>query len=206
MILRVTKKEINENHDKAFLVFFLVKLLWLKISLVFFSFFTLAFQRVHTNFFVILLQSSQIFTSFRELSFFHTFSYIPMDKSTFGVHQIKLVIQTGPGFSNGSCIGQHTNSTGYFGQVTSGYNGGGLVVDTNFETSRAPINKLNGAFGLDGSNGSVDILGDNIASVEHAAGHVLAVTGIAFDHLVGRFEASIGNFSNGQLLMVGLFS
>merc|ERR1712172_209710 len=153
-----------------------------KMSLIFFSFFTLAFQRVHTDFLVILLQSSQIFTSFRELTLFHTFSNIPMNKCSLGIHQIKLVIQTGPSFSNGSCVRQHTNGAGNLSQVTPGYNGWGLVVDTNFETSGTPINKFNGALGLDGSNGSVDILGDNITSVEHAAGHVLAVTGIAFDH------------------------
>ena len=32
------------------------------------------------------------------------------------------------------------------------------------------------------------------------------MTGIAFHHLVGWFEASIGDFSNRQLLVVGLLS
>ena len=32
---------------------------------------------------------------------FLTFSNIPMDESTFGVHQIELVIKTSPCFSNG---------------------------------------------------------------------------------------------------------
>merc|ERR1712050_544290 len=126
----------------------MIKLFWsfsscqivvVEISLVFFSFFTLTFQRVHTNFFVIFLQSSQIFTSFRELSFFHTFTDIPMNKSTFGVHQIKLVIQTGPSLSNGSCDGQHTNCTRNLGQVSTRNNSWWLVVDTDLETSGAPI-------------------------------------------------------------------
>ena len=72
----------------------------------------------------------------------------------------------------------------------------------NFETSGTPVNKLDGAFGLDGCNGSVDILGDNVASIQEATGHVLAVTGIAFDHLVGRFETGIGDLSNRKLFMV----
>ena len=33
---------------------------------------------------------------------------------------------------------------------------------------------------------------------------ILTVTGIAFHHLVGWLEASIGNFGNRQLLVVGL--
>merc|ERR1719150_724226 len=33
---------------------------------------------------------------FREFSFFHTFSNIPVDKCTFGIHKIKLMIKTSP--------------------------------------------------------------------------------------------------------------
>jgi len=65
---------------------------------------------------------------------------------------------------------------------------------------------LDGAFGLDGSDSGVDILGDDVTTVEHAAGHVLAVTRIAFHHLVSGLEASVGDLSNSQLLMVGLLS
>ena len=63
---------------------------------------------------------------------------------------------------------------------------------------------MDGALGLDGGNSSVDILGDNVTAVKHAAGHVLAMTRIAFHHLVGRLEASIGDLTNSQLLMVSL--
>ena len=44
--------------------------------------------------------------------------------------------------------------------------GGGLIADTELETGRAPVNKLDGALGLDNSNGSVNVLRDDIASVE----------------------------------------
>ena len=73
----------------------------------------------------------------------------------------------------------------------------------NFETSGTPVNELDGALGLDGGNGSIDILGDNITSVEETAGHVLAMTGITLDHLVGRFETGIGDLSNRKLFMIG---
>ena len=42
--------------------------------------------------------------------------------------------------------------------------------------------------------------------VQHATSLVLAMTRIAFDHLVGWFEASIGDLSHGELLVVGLLS
>lgn len=68
----------------------------------------------------------------------------------------------------------------------------------------APIDKLDGALSLDSCDGGVDVLGDDITTVEHAAGHVLSVTGIALNHLVGRLKASVGDLCNGELLMVGL--
>ena len=79
-----------------------------------------------------------------------------------------------------------------------------IKIVTHLETSWAPVDELDGPLGLDGGNGGVDVLGDNITSVQHAAGHVLAVAGIALDHLVGWLKASVGDLSNRQLLVVGL--
>jgi len=72
-----------------------------------------------------------------------------------------------------------------------GHNSWRLIVDTDFETSWTPIHELDGSLGLDGCNGGVDVLGDDISSVQHTTGHVLAVTGIAFHHLVGWLKARL---------------
>ena len=69
-------------------------------------------------------------------------------------------------------------------------------MDNYLETSWAPVNELDGTLGLDGGNGGVDVLGDNITTVQHAAGHVFAVTWVALDHLVGWLEASVGDLGN----------
>ena len=53
------------------------------------------------------------------------------------------------------------------------------------ETSRTPVDELDGSLGLDGGNGGIDILGDDISTVEETTGHVLSVTGIALNHLKG---------------------
>ena len=125
-----------------------------------------------------------------------------MDESTLGVHQVELVVQTGPGFSNGGGVGQHADGAGDLGQITTWNHSWWLVVDSDLETGGAPVDELDGALGLDGGNGSVDVLGDDITTVKHATGHVFAVAGIAFNHLVGGFEAGVGDLSNGELLMV----
>ena len=175
--------------------------------LVLLSFFLSLFVNcVNTNLLVIFLEGSQILTSLGELSLLHTLSNVPVDKGTLGVHQIELVIETGPCLSDGSGVGQHAYGTLNLGKVTSGDNSGWLVVDADLEASGTPVNELDGTLCLDGGNGSIDVLGHHIATVKHAASHVLAVTRIALHHLVGGLKAGIGDLGNAQLLVVGLLS
>ena len=166
--------------------------------------FALAGGRVGTNLLVVLLESSQVLAGLGELTLLHTLTDIPVDEGTLGVHEVELVVKTSPGLSDGSGVAQHADSALDLGQITTWNDGGWLVVDTDLETSWAPVDELDGALGLDGGNGSVDVLGDDVTAVQHAAGHVLAVAGVALDHLVGWLEASVGDLSNRQLLVVGL--
>lgn len=46
--------------------------------------------------------------------------------------------------------------------------------------------------------------GQLTTAVQEAASHVLAVAGVALDHLVGGLEARVGNLGNGELLVVRL--
>ena len=101
-------------------------------------------------------------------------------------------------------IGHHANSTLHASKISSGNNSGGLVVDTTLEPGGAPIHELDGPLGLDGGNGSVDILGHDVSTVHEAAGHVLSVAGIALGHHAGGLEDRVGDLGNGELLVVGL--
>merc|ERR1711976_144278 len=88
-----------------------------------------------------------------------------MDESSLGIHQIELMVKSGEDFSNGSRVGDHAYGSHNLGQVTTWDNSWGLVIDTALETSWAPIDELDGSLGLNGSDGSVHILGDDITSV-----------------------------------------
>ena len=114
-----------------------------------------------------------------------------MNEGTLGVHEIELVIDAGEDLSNRGGVGDHAAGAHNLRQVAAGDNSGGLVVDTALEASGGPVDELDGSLGLDGSNGGVDVLGDNITTVHQAAGHVLAVTGIAFDHHASRFKDTV---------------
>merc|ERR1711892_1248043 len=127
-----------------------------------------------------------------------------MDKSPLSIHEIKLVVQPSPSFSNSSGVGEHADSSLDLGKVTPRHYGGRLVVDPNLEPCGTPVNKLDRALGLDCRYGCIHVLGNNIPTVEHAAGHVLATPGVALHHLVSRLKASIGYFCHRQLFMVSL--
>ena len=65
-----------------------------------------------------------------------------MNKGPFGVHQVEFSVKSVPCLRNWSSIGKHANSSGHSSLISIGHNGGGFVVDTDFETGWAPVNKL----------------------------------------------------------------
>merc|ERR1712050_730959 len=166
--------------------------------------FALTLGGLNADFFVVLLEGSEILTGLGEFSLFHTLTDVPMDEGSLGVHEIELMIDPGEDLSNGGGVGDHADGSHDLGEITTWDNGWWLVVDSALEASWAPVDELDGSLGLDGGNGGVDVLGDNITTVQHAASHVFSVTRITFDHLVGWLEASVGDFGNGELFMVSL--
>jgi hypothetical protein len=81
------------------------------------------------------------------------------------------------------------HSTIDLGQVTVGNHLGWLEANANLETRWAPVDELDGAFGLQSCNSTVYIVWNNITTVEQASSHVFSIARIALDHLVVRLEA-----------------
>ena len=127
-----------------------------------------------------------------------------MDESALGVHKIELVRQGRPGLADSCGVGQHADGAVDAGEVAVGDVLGGLVTDTNLETSRAPVDELDGALGLEVGNRGVGVLGDDVSAVEQAGGHVLSVARIALDHLVVGLEAGHGDLLDAVGLVGGL--
>jgi len=111
-----------------------------------------------------------------------------MDEGSLGVHKIELMINSGEDFSDGGGVGDHADGSHNLGKITSWNDGWWLIVDTTLETSRAPVNELDGSLGLDGGDSGVDILWDDITSVHEATSHVLSVSWITFGHHGGWLE------------------
>jgi len=91
-----------------------------------------------------------------------------------------------------------------FGKVSSWHCHGWLIIDTTFETGRAPVYELNGTFGLDCCDCCIDILGDYISTVHEATGHVFTMTRITLGHHIVRFKDTGRNFGNRHAFVVSL--
>merc|ERR1719431_1367878 len=196
-ILNTTARFSNHKNNHSFSGTLITDLIFLSISL-------FDIVAVHSNLLIILLKSSHILSSLGKLSLLHSLPNIPMDEGSLGVHQVKLMVQSSPGLRDGGSVGEHTYSPLHLCKISARDDGGGLIVDPNLEPSGTPVNELDTTLGLDRSNGGVDVLGNHISPVEHAAGHVLAVPRVALDHGVGRLETGVGDLRYAELLMIGL--
>ena len=164
----------------------------------------LAFARINPHFLVVLLEGGEILTGLGELSLLHTLSDVPVHEGTLGVHQIELVVETSPRLGDGGRVAQHAHGSLHLGEISAGHDGRWLVVDAHLEAGRTPVDELNGALRLDRRNRRVNVFRDNIAAVQHAAGHVLAVTRVALHHLVGWLEARVCDLGHRELLVICL--
>ena len=163
-----------------------------------------ALHGLGTDLLVILLESGKVLATLGELTFLHTLTDVPVNEGTLGVHKIELVVHAGEHLSDGGGVGDTATGALDLGEVTTWNHGWWLVVNSALETGRAPVDELDGTLGLDGGDGGVDVLRDDISAVHHATGHVLTVARIALGHHVGWLETGVGDLSNGEGLVVSL--
>jgi hypothetical protein len=166
----------------------------------------LGLEAVGSDLLVVLLEGSEILTSLSELAFLHTLADIPVDESALAVHEVKLVIKTRPGLSNGGGVGKHryraVDSSKTAIARSSRDSHRLLVVDAELETSGTPLNEVEGGLSLESGNGSVAVTGNSVTTVQESNSHVLSVARVANNHLVVWLEALEGQIMNLEALMV----
>jgi len=116
------------------------------------------------------------------------------------------MIKSREDFGNSSRVGNHANSSHDFGQISTRYNSWRLIVDSDFESSWGPVNELDGSFGFDGGNRSIDIFWYDISSVHHGASHIFSVSWVTFCHHICWFKSRVSNFSNRELFVICFLS
>jgi len=156
---------------------------------------------ISTELRVFTLEGFEILTSLGELTLLHTLTHVPVDECTLGEHEIELLVHAAEHLADGSGVGLHAHSTRKSRHVAAGDNHGRTAVETSLETSRTPVDKLDGALVLDLVDGNAHILGHDITTIHEAASHVLALARIALHKGVGRVESGGGDLLNRVLLV-----
>src|SRR5574341_911741 len=94
-LIKRKNKDITDRHTNQMVIFNAPTLITMRrdrpTCLVVLSFIILTLSRFSTDLLIILLEGSKILSGFRELSFLHTLTDIPVHKSTLSIHEIKLV-------------------------------------------------------------------------------------------------------------------
>ena len=114
------------------------------------------------------------------------------------------MVESGPCLGDGRRVAEHAHGSLDLGQVSAWNHSRRLVVDADLESGGTPVDELDRSLRLDGGNGRVDVLWNDVSTIQHAAGHVLSMAWITLDHLVGWLEAGVGDLGHSQLLVVGL--
>merc|ERR1712025_1289281 len=176
------------------------------LDLVLLFFLALTIGGLGADLLVVLLEGGKILTGLGELTFLHTLTDVPVHEGTLGVHEVEFVVNAGQSLGHGGRVGNHGAGAHDLGEIATRHHGGWLVVDAALETSRTPVDKLDGALGLDGSNSSVHVLGDDVTTVHQAHSHVFTVTGITLGEHRSGLEHRVGDLAHRQLLVVRLLS
>merc|ERR1712224_190465 len=103
---------------------------------------TFALGSLDADLLVVFFESGQILARLRKFAFLHSLADIPMHKSTLGVHEVELVIDTRKYFRDGRRVADHAAGAHHFRKVTAWNDCRWLIVDSALETSGRPIDEL----------------------------------------------------------------
>ena len=104
-------------------------------------------------------QQSIIFKSRqKKQTLFHPFTNVVVNERTLGVHQVELVVNPRHHLRNRGAVRDHAARAHDLRQVSTRDDCRRLVVDAALETGRAPVDELDRALRLDGSNRRVHVL------------------------------------------------
>ena len=131
----------------------------------------LGIGRVNANFLVVLLKGSKILAGLGELTLLHTLTDIPVYEGALGVKKVELVVEAAPRRRDGGSVGKHAHRARDLREIAARDVRWRLVADTDLETSRAPVDELDRALGLDQADSGVCVLRNDIAAVEQSASH-----------------------------------
>ena len=88
-------------------------------------------SRVEADLLVILLEGGEVLSCLGEFSLLHTLTDIPVDKGPLSIHQVKLMVEPGPGLGDGSGVREHADCSLDLSKIAARDDSWGLVVDAH---------------------------------------------------------------------------
>ena len=76
-------------------------------------------------------------------------------------------------------------------------------MESHLKSCGAPVHEVDGLLGLNGGYGSIDVLWNNVSSIEKADSHIFPLCWITLHHLVSWLEASLGDRVDAHRVVVG---
>merc|ERR1719238_2235847 len=116
----------------------------------------LALSGLGADLLVVLLEGGEVLAGLGELALLHALAHVPVHEGTLDVHEVELVVDARVELGDGRRVRHHGDGAHDLGQVATGDDGRGLVVDAALEAGGTPVDELDGALGLDGGDGRVD--------------------------------------------------
>mmetsp|Transcript_3228 Transcript_3228/g.9066 ORF Transcript_3228/g.9066 Transcript_3228/m.9066 type:complete len:395 (-) Transcript_3228:120-1304(-) len=110
----------------------------------------------------------------------------------------------GQGFGHRRRVGHHAHGTIHGGQIAVRNVKWLLVVDTAFETTGTPVDKLNRALILDHGHRLVHGTGCDITAIQQTSRHVPTMAGVAFRHHVLGFKGFARDFGQAKVFVMSL--
>ncbi|OAY80142.1 hypothetical protein ACMD2_10799 [Ananas comosus] len=86
-------------------------------SLIIVSFLCVVVHALCTNFFIVLLEGSQVLARLRKFTLLHAFADIPVHERPLGIHEVELVVDTRENLSDCSVVADHAHGALHLGQV-----------------------------------------------------------------------------------------
>merc|ERR1719285_375002 len=154
---------------------------------------------------VVFLQESKVFSCLRKLSFLHTFTHIPMHKSSLGIHQVVLRVDPfGEHTADSNVVPNHSYILFSGGRDIFLNNSSWNFIQTYLETCGTPLDEADLVVLLEPLYGCICLFRLDVTTVVNRDCHILVLHRVklgVLDKHVLWLEAVVSDFSHHLCLM-----
>ncbi|KAJ0494268.1 hypothetical protein HanIR_Chr12g0595531 [Helianthus annuus] len=119
-----------------------------------------------------------------------------MNKRPLRIHQVELMVNAREHLSHTCRVRYHTHRSLHLRKITTRNHRWRLIINPTFESSRAPVDKLNRPLCFNSCHCCIHIFWDHITPIHQTTSHVFTMTRVTFRHHRRRFKSRVCDLSN----------